>query len=65
MIKQCIKLQCISLEKTKLMSRCTCASTRCLTPGKFQNQKKVISTSQRDYLHCSETADNSGEKERD
>lgn len=46
------------------MSRRTCASTRCLTPGKFQNQKKVIGTSQRDYLHCSETADNSGEMGR-
>lgn len=62
MIKHCIKFQCILLEKTDLMS--TCASTSCLTPGKLQNQE-VISTSQRDYLHYSETADNSDEVRRE
>lgn len=61
MIKHCIKLQCISPEKTDLRSGCTCASMSCLTPGKFQNQEKVINTSQGDYLHCHETADSSGE----
>lgn len=42
MIKHCIKLQCILLEKTDLMSGCTRAAMNCLTSVSFKIKKRSL-----------------------